>query len=85
MTDDPTVCNECVCAFCEDKAQVIDLCPLHAGAAALNKQLVEALEEQWGLNHTEYCGWDLPCRRAADEGTRCRMPMPAALAKEMEE
>lgn len=39
--EQPDVCNECACAFCEGKAHIIDLCPLHASA----KALLEALEE----------------------------------------
>lgn len=48
MTDDPTVCNECACAFCEDRAQVIDLCPTHAPSQRLadaRQGVVTALEE----------------------------------------
>ena len=71
MVDDPTVCNECVCAFCKDEAQIVDLCSLHASAPALNKQLVNALER---------------ARPTSPIGTvRSAIDRALAAAKEMEE
>ena len=70
-------CPDCECQ--NQCGSYVLFCPLHASAPqlkALNKQLGEALEEQWKLNHVEYCGWDLPCAREP----QCLMPMPDALA-----
>ncbi len=69
MTDDPTICNECVCAFCPDKAQVIDLCPLHAPTdrlSAAREGVVKALgrlataSEHWleGVHDEGFYGKD---------------------------